>query len=114
MQGAKVLKMLRRVPRVKAFLVVGYEALMVLFFSLPRFALLNAMKTMFLRLNGAKIGKRVTYYPRDWITPGRNLVIGDDVDLAVGVLIESAGGVEIGDRTLIGYGVKIIAANHAI
>lgn len=114
MQGARVLEVLRSHPGLKSFLVVAYEALMALCFSLPRFSAFNQVKTGFLRLNGAKIGRRVTYYPRVWITPGRNLVIGNDVDLAVGVLIESAGGVEIGDRTLVGHGVKIISGDHVI
>lgn len=114
MQSASVLRLLGRVPWLKRVLVVGYEAVMAVLFALPRFRACNAMKSAFLRLNGARIGKRVTYYPGVWITPGRNLTIGDDVDLAVDVLIECAGGVEIGARTLIGHGVKIIADNHVV
>jgi acetyltransferase-like isoleucine patch superfamily enzyme len=49
-----------------------------------------------------------------WIAPGRNLIIGDDVDLALGVLITTNGGVTIGSRTLIGYRAQIISANHRI
>lgn len=63
---------------------------------------------------GAKFGKRVSIYPGVWISPGRNLVVGDDVDLAKDVLITTTGGVEIGDRTLIGYRTQILSSNHTI
>ena len=75
---------------------------------------LNYIKGNFLKLNGAKIGKRVCFYPSIWVMPGRNLVVGDDVDLALEVLITTGGGVKIGDRTLIGYRTQIISTNHNI
>lgn len=40
--------------------------------------------------------------------------LGDHVDLAWGVIITTSGGVEIGDRTLIGYRTMISSANHII
>lgn len=63
---------------------------------------------------GAKIGKGVVIYPGVWIAPGRNLVIEDHVDLAKDVLITTSGGVEIGERTLIGYRTQIISSDHTI
>jgi acetyltransferase-like isoleucine patch superfamily enzyme len=98
----------------KSFLIVSYETVMRLLFALPRYRTLNMVKGMFLRLNGARVGKRVVFYPGVWVAPGRNLVLGDDVDLALDVLIESSGGVQIGGRTLIGYGTKILSSNHTI
>ncbi|MFT5548673.1 MAG: acetyltransferase-like isoleucine patch superfamily enzyme [Candidatus Azotimanducaceae bacterium] len=98
----------------KPFIVVSYEFLQQLLFSLPRYRTLGKVKAAFLILNGAKVGKRCTFYPRVWIAPGRNFVLGDDVDLALDVLITTSGGVEIGDRTLIGYRTQIISANHSI
>lgn len=87
---------------------------MRLLFSLPRFRAINSVKSMFLRVMGARVGKRVVYYPGVWICTGRNLGLGDDVDLALGVLITTDGGVSIGDRTLIGYHTQIISGNHVI
>ncbi|MBD3647424.1 MAG: acyltransferase [Pseudomonadales bacterium] len=69
---------------------------------------------MFLRIAGARIGRRATYYPRVWINSGRNLCVGDDVDFAVGVVVTTDGGVTIGDRVLIGYGAKLLSRNHVI
>jgi acetyltransferase-like isoleucine patch superfamily enzyme len=103
-----------RPGKLKSFLVISYESIMALVFSLPRFSAVNALKAMLLKLLGAKVGKRVVFYPGVWIAPGRNLVIGDDVDLALNVQIETSGGVTIGDRTLVGYGTKIFSRNHLI
>lgn len=98
----------------KYFLVVLYETLMRLLFALPRFRLLNAVKSNFLRLTGAKIGRRVVFYPGVWICTGRQLLVGDDVDFALEVLVTTDGGVSIGDRTLIGYRTQIISGNHLV
>ena len=99
---------------VHPFLVVSYEALLVFIFSLPRYRFLGWFKCLFLLLNGASIGKRVIFYPGVWIAPGRNLVVGDDVDFALGVLVTTSGGVTIGDRTLLGYRCQILSTNHKI
>lgn len=98
----------------KYFLVVLYEMGMRILFSLPRFRCLNYFKSSFLRICGSKVGRRVVYYPGVWISPPYILEIGDDVDLALNVLITSSGGICIGDRTLIGYGTKILSSNHNI
>jgi acetyltransferase-like isoleucine patch superfamily enzyme len=98
----------------RPILVVTYEAIMQLLFALPRYRLLNALKASFLRLVGARVGRHVVFYPGVWIAPGRNLVLGDDVDLAVGVIVTTSGGVEIGARTLVGYRAQILSANHMI
>lgn len=99
---------------IKDFLVVSYEALMNLIFSLPRYRVFIFFKTLLLKLMGAKIGKNVFIYPGVWITPGRNLTLGNNVDLAKDVLITTSGGVFIGDRTLVGYRTQILSANHSI
>jgi acetyltransferase-like isoleucine patch superfamily enzyme len=114
MQSASVLQALSRWPRVKSIVVVTWEAIARALFALPRYALLNRLKATFLRLNGARIGARVVFYPGVWIAPGRGLTLKDDVDLALDVYIESSGGVEIGARVLVGPRTCIISANHAV
>lgn len=98
----------------KGFLVVSYEFIMRLLFNLPRYKLINKIKIFFLKCVGAKVGGGVVIYPGVWITPGRNLTLGCDVDLALGVLITTTGGVQIGNRTLIGYRTQILSSNHQI
>lgn len=99
---------------IKPILVVSFEMIMGILFALPRYKSINYFKKKFLELMGAKIGKGVVIYPGVWIAPGRNLIVGDDVDLAKDVLITTSGGVYIGDRTLIGYRTQIISADHEI
>ena len=95
-------------------IVCTVEALLRFFFGLPRYRLLNWMKGCLLVFLGAKVGKRVIFYPGVWIMSGKNLVIGNDVDLALDVLVTTGGGVTIGDRTLIGYRTQILSSNHCI
>ena len=99
---------------IKSFFVVSYEFVMYITFSLPRYRMFIFFKKLLLLLMGAKIGKGVVIYPGVWITPGRNLIIKDNVDLAKDVLITTSGGVEIGERTLIGYRTQIISSDHTI
>lgn len=99
---------------IKSFFVISYEMIMQILFALPRFSLFFLLKKYLLIIMGAKIGKGVVIYPGVWITPGRNLTIEDNVDLAKDVLITTIGGVFIGKRTLIGYRTQILSANHTI
>jgi len=99
---------------IKPFFVVSYEALIQIVFSLPRYNSFIFLKKMLLKVMGAKIGKGVVIYPGVWITPGRNLIVEDNVDLAKDVLITTSGGVFIGARTLVGYRTQILSSNHTI
>ena len=98
----------------KNFLVISYEMIVSIVFSLPRYRIFIFMKQSLLRMMGAKFGKGVIIYPGVWISPGRNLIVGDDVNIANDVIITTPGGVIIGDRTLIGYRTQIISSNHTI
>lgn len=100
---------------IKSLVVISYETLMSIIFALPRFAFFNHIKGLFLKIVGAKIGKDIVFYPGVWISPGRNLEIKDNVDLAKDIIIiTTSGGVYIGERTLIGYRTQILSANHSI
>ena len=99
---------------IKYCAVVWYEVIFATVFCLPRFRLANALKSIFLRCFGAKIGRRVVFYPGVRIGPARKLVVGDEVDFAWGVIVTTGGGVTIGDRTLIGYNSMILSTNHVI
>ena len=96
------------------FLIISYEIISALIFALPRYYFFNFIKANFIRIQGGKVGSRVTFYPGIKINPARSIVLGNHVDLAWGVIITTKGGVEIGDRTMIGYNSQIISANHRI
>lgn len=99
----------------KYFFVVSAEVVTALIFLLPRYKVMNAAKSLYLRIVWrASIGRRVVYYSGVRLMSGRNLSVGDDVDFATGVLVTTDGGVSIGDRVLIGYGTRIISGNHNI
>ncbi len=99
---------------VRYALVVWVETMLAMFFAMPRLRSCNAVKALALRSLGARIGKRPVFYPGVWIVPGRHLVVGDDVDFAPGVVVTTGGGVQIGDRVLIGYRAQILSTNHVI
>ncbi len=99
---------------IKNFLVCTYELISSIVFALPRHRVFTFVKSNYMRIQGAEIGKGITYYPGIKINPCINLKLGNNVDLAWGVLITTTGGVEIGDRTLVGYGTNILSANHVI
>lgn len=98
----------------KYFLVVSAETLMQALFLLPRYRVFNFIKSIFLKLMGAKISSGVVFYPGVWIFPCKGLRLGENVDLAKDVLITTSGGVDIGDRTLVGYRTQILSSNHII
>jgi len=98
----------------KGVVVISYEIIMSVIMSLPRFRTVCRFKSLFLRICGASIGRNVDIYPGVWIVPARNLIVGDYVDLSKDVLITTSGGVDIGDRTLIGYRTQILSTNHEI
>jgi len=83
--------------------------------ALPRYHFCNWIKSYYLRLVwGSTIGKRCIFYSGVKLYIGRRLTLGDDVDLAAGVIIGTMGGVSIGDRTLVGYETMIMSMNHKI
>lgn len=95
-------------------LVVTYEVILSTLLALPRYRSLNALKAAYLRLLGAKVGRRVVLYPGLWIMPASSVTLGDDVDLALDVSITGKAPIHIGDRTLVGYGTRIISSNHVV
>lgn len=95
-------------------LLVLYEIISSLVFSLPRSILFMPLKKYWLIINGSIVGKRVTFYPGIKIHPASNIKIGNDVDLSWGLLIHTSGGVVIGDRVLIGFNTFISTGNHII
>jgi acetyltransferase-like isoleucine patch superfamily enzyme len=99
---------------IKGVVVFLFELVLKVFFSLPKGLGFSALKMFLLHCVGVEGGKRVTIYPGVWIFPGKGLKIGNDVDLALDVLITTNGGVSIGNRCLIGYRTQILSQNHVV
>lgn len=102
------------VKKIRYAAIVWYEVILAIVMALPRFRFTNAIKSAALRMLGAKIGRRVVFYPGVQLGAAHGLRIGDDVDFAWGVLVTTGGRVEIGDRVLIGYRTMILSSNHNI
>ncbi|HBB01231.1 MAG TPA: acyltransferase [Porphyromonadaceae bacterium] len=97
------------------FAISSFEFLSDIVFLLPRHKIpFNLFKRIFLLLMGAKVGKWVTFYPGISIKTGRKLIIGNYVDISSGVMLATDGGLEIGDRTLIGFRAIILSDSHEI
>lgn len=106
--------MANMLKRLKYPAVVTFELFVSAVFALPRFRLLNWFKSLLLKVTGASVGRRVVFYPGVWIMTGRKLTVGDDVDFAKDVIVTTDGGVNIGDRVLIGYRTQILSRNHVV
>lgn len=60
-----------------------------------------------------KFGKNVTLYPGCYFW-GRNIEIGDNVDIGIGTIIYASNGVKIGSNTSIAAQCYIIDSNHGM
>lgn len=74
----------------------------------------NKFKSKLLTIMGADIGDKVSISQGVWIDRPHKICIGDNVVLSRDVLITTSGGVSIGNNSMIGYGSKILSANHRI
>lgn len=72
------------------------------------------IKRFFLCVAGAKVGNNVYIYPGVHIYSPKGFTIGNNVTISSNVIITAAGTVNIGNNVLIGYGSKILSANHRI
>ncbi|WP_456826094.1 sugar O-acetyltransferase [Cellulomonas sp. P5_E12] len=66
------------------------------------------------RLTGRPVPQSVTVFPPFYCEFGKNLVLGDDVFVNMGCTLQDAGGITIGDGTLIGHGSTIVTLDHAV
>lgn len=82
--------------------------------SLPHLPIFNKFKSYLMRKRGATIGDRVKLLSGIWIDRFSELEINDDASLAKDITMVAAGGIQIGERTMIGYGTIILTANHRI
>lgn len=86
----------------------------VLIRLLPDTPFTNMVKAGLMTLCGAKVGKRVKLLPGITIDRFHELRIGDDVSIAGNVLFIATGGIEIGERSMIGHGTSLVSAGHNI
>lgn len=74
---------------------------------------LRVLGKIYINATDVKIGKNVTIYPGVYLW-GKNIEIGDNVDIGIGTIIYSKEKVYIGSNTTIAGQCYIIDSNHGI
>jgi acetyltransferase-like isoleucine patch superfamily enzyme len=72
------------------------------------------VRALLSRLTGRDVDASVTLFPPFHCEFGRNLTLGERVFVNTGCRFQDAGGITIGDGTLIGHGTTITTLNHAL
>lgn len=72
------------------------------------------IRSLLSRLTGRDVDDSVTVFPPFYCEFGKNLSLGKDVFINMGCSFQDAGGITVGDGTLIGHGSTIVTLNHAI
>ena len=71
------------------------------------------VRELLTRLTGRPVPQSVTLFPPFYCEFGKNLTLGDDVFINMACTFQDAGGITIGDGTLIGHGSTVVTLNHA-
>ncbi|WP_258725628.1 DapH/DapD/GlmU-related protein [Cellulomonas sp. NS3] len=71
------------------------------------------VRALLARLTGRPVDESVALFPPFSCEFGKNLVLGTGVFINMGCRFQDAGGITIGDGTLIGHGSTIVTLNHA-
>jgi len=72
------------------------------------------VRALLARLTGRTVDESVTLFPPFHCEFGKNLTLGRDVFINMGCRFQDAGGITIGDGSLIGYGSTIVTLNHEV
>lgn len=72
------------------------------------------VRTLLSRLTGRAVDQSVTLFPPFHCEFGKNLTLGRDVFINMGCRFQDAGGITIGDGSLIGHGSTIVTLNHQV
>ena len=71
------------------------------------------VRDLLAQLTGRPVPPSVTVFPPFYCEFGKNLTLGHDVFINMSCTFQDAGGITIGDGTLIGHGSTIVTLNHA-
>ncbi len=74
----------------------------------------DEVRALLSRLTGRRVPDSVALFPPFHCEFGKNLTLGEDVFVNMGCRFQDAGGITIGDDTLVGHGTTIVTLNHAL
>ncbi|WP_251149922.1 sugar O-acetyltransferase [Cellulosimicrobium sp. Marseille-Q4280] len=72
------------------------------------------VRALLSRLTGRTVDESVTVFPPFHCEFGKNLALGRDVFVNMGCRFQDAGGITVGDGTLVGHGTTVVTLNHAV
>ncbi len=72
------------------------------------------VRALLTRLTGRTVPESVTLFPPFHCEFGKNLTLGEDVFINMGCRFQDAGGITIGDGSLIGHGSTVVTLNHEV
>lgn len=72
------------------------------------------VRALLSRLTGRTVDESVTLFPPFHCEFGKNLTLGTNVFINMGCRFQDAGGISIGDGSLIGHGSTIVTLNHEV
>ena len=100
-QHAFMLRTAQEALRITADLNLGYRA--------P-----EEVRSLLTQLTGESLDESVIVFPPFYCEFGKNLHLGRNVFINLGCRFQDAGGISIGDGTLIGHGTTLTTLNHAV
>jgi acetyltransferase-like isoleucine patch superfamily enzyme len=74
----------------------------------------DEVRALLSRLTGTVVDESVTVFPPFYCEFGKNLTVGKGVFINMGCRFQDAGGITIGDGTLVGHGTTLTTLNHAV
>jgi acetyltransferase-like isoleucine patch superfamily enzyme len=74
----------------------------------------DEVRALLSRLTGTVVDESVTVFPPFYCEFGKNLNLGKGVFINMGCRFQDAGGITIGDGSLIGHGSTLTTLNHAV
>jgi acetyltransferase-like isoleucine patch superfamily enzyme len=72
------------------------------------------LRALLSQLTGKPVDETVVVFPPFYTEFGKNLTLGKHVFINIGCRVQDAGGITIGDNTLIGHGSTLTTLNHAV
>lgn len=72
----------------------------------------HEFRLLVLRLAGARIGRKVSIFRGTTVLGVENLVIGSEVSIGFRCLLDSRGGLRVGDRVVMASDTQIVTASH--
>ena len=72
------------------------------------------VRALLTQLTGRHVDESVTVFPPFYCEFGKNLTLGKAVFINMGCTFQDAGGITIGDGTLIGHGSTLTTLNHRV